>query len=156
MTEASFATRLRDASINAVATVVVGALALAGAVATGLFGLASKDEELKVHLVEIAIGILRADPKEDVAPARGWALDVIDHYSGVTFSPEDRANLLHKPIRAATFSGDFSKDFKIAEPPGPISSQDVWGMIVQMQRRLDRIDQKLAGENSSPPSPAKP
>jgi hypothetical protein len=38
-----------------------------GIVATGWFSFASKDEELRVHLVEIAIGILRADPaKEDV------------------------------------------------------------------------------------------
>jgi hypothetical protein len=36
---------------------------------------ASKDQELRVHLVKIAIGILRADPKEDVTPARGWALE---------------------------------------------------------------------------------
>ncbi len=47
-----------------------------GAVATGWFTYASKDEELRVHLVEIAIGILRADPKEDVAPARNWAISV--------------------------------------------------------------------------------
>jgi hypothetical protein len=44
---------------------------------------ASKDEELRVHLVEIAIGILRAAPKEDVTPARGWAIDVIEKNSGV-------------------------------------------------------------------------
>ena len=42
-----------------------------------LLTFASKDQELKVHLVEIAIGILLADPKEDVTPARGWALDII-------------------------------------------------------------------------------
>ena len=36
----------------------------------GCLTFASKDQELKVHLVEIAIGILRADPKEDVTPAR--------------------------------------------------------------------------------------
>jgi hypothetical protein len=40
--------------------------------------------------VEIAIGILRADPKEDVTPARGWALDIIEKNSGVPFSQQDR------------------------------------------------------------------
>ena len=50
--------------------------------------------------VEIAIGILRAEPKEDVAPARGWAIDVIERDSGVKFSPEDRAALLLKPLNA--------------------------------------------------------
>jgi hypothetical protein len=101
MAEASFAARLKDASITAIATVLVGALTLAGAVATGWFGFASKDEELKVRLVEIAIGILRADPaKEDIAPARGWAIEVIERDSGVKFSAEDRAALLHKPLKA--------------------------------------------------------
>jgi hypothetical protein len=75
--------------------------ALVGAVATiavGYVGYASKSEELHVHLVEIAMSILRADPKESVAPARRWAIDVIEKNSGVNFSPEDRAALLSKPI----------------------------------------------------------
>jgi hypothetical protein len=160
MTEASFITRLRDASINAVATVTVAAIALAAAVATGWFGLASKDQELKVHRVEIAIGILRADPKEDVAPARAWALDVIDRYSGVAFSAEDRASLLHKPIKSATYymgpNTDFRKNIGVVESPDPVSAQDLWHIIVQMQGRLDRLDNKPAGENSLPPAPPKP
>jgi len=50
--------------------------------------------------VEIAIGILRADPKEDVTPARGWALDIIEKNSGVPFSQQDREALLAKPLSA--------------------------------------------------------
>jgi hypothetical protein len=46
----------------AIAAAVGGVLALIAAVATGWFSFASKDEELRIHLVEIAIGILRADP----------------------------------------------------------------------------------------------
>ena len=62
-----------------IAAVIGGVLTLIAAVATSWFGFASRDEELRVHLVEIAIGILRADPsKEDVAPARAWAMDAID------------------------------------------------------------------------------
>jgi hypothetical protein len=49
-------------------------------------------------LVEVAISILRADPKEDVTLARGWALDIIEKNSGVMFSDEDRQGLLHKPL----------------------------------------------------------
>jgi hypothetical protein len=78
---------------------VIAVIALAGVIATALFAYASKDEELQVHLVEIAVGILRADPKEDVAPARNWAMDAIDKYSGLRhFTTEERAALLHKPI----------------------------------------------------------
>ena len=50
--------------------------------------------------MEIAIGILRADPKEDVTPARGWALDIIEKNSGVPFSKQDREALLRKPFSA--------------------------------------------------------
>ena len=67
---------------------LLGALAgFGGAVATGWFAYASKDEELRVRLVEIAIGILEVDPsKTDLTPARGWAMDIIDQKSGVKFS----------------------------------------------------------------------
>jgi hypothetical protein len=93
------------ASLTAVAA-LLGALAgFGGAVATGWFAYASKNEELQVHLVEIAIGILRADAsKEDVAPAREWALDIIDQKSGVKFSDADRKALLHQSIQAKDFS----------------------------------------------------
>lgn len=78
---------------------LLGALAgFGGALATGWFSYASKDEELRVHLVELAIGILRADPKEGVAPARSWAIDVIEKNSGVPFNKDDRDALLNKPI----------------------------------------------------------
>ena len=66
--------------------------------ATGWFSYASKDEELRVHLVELAISILRADPKEGVTPARGWAINVMEKNSGITFDKEDRDALLSKPI----------------------------------------------------------
>jgi hypothetical protein len=81
--------------IVAVLSALIGAGATLG---VAYFTFASKDEELKVHLVEIAIGILRADPKEDVGNARGWALEVIEKNSGVPFSEEDRQALLHKPL----------------------------------------------------------
>jgi hypothetical protein len=84
-----------------VVAIVAMLSALIGAGATlgvAYFTFASKDQELKVHLVEIAVSILRADPKEDVAGAREWALDVMAQKSGVKFSPEDRQALLHKPL----------------------------------------------------------
>jgi hypothetical protein len=90
-----------------IAAAVGGVLALVAAVATGLISSASKDEELKVHLVEIAMGILRADPtKEDVAGARGWAMDAIDKYSGLRpFTAAERDALTHKPIGGVPLAG---------------------------------------------------
>jgi hypothetical protein len=67
----------QQAKIGAVA--LIRALAgFGGAVATGYFIFASKDEELRVRLVELAISLLRADPKDGVTPTRGWAIDVIE------------------------------------------------------------------------------
>jgi hypothetical protein len=49
--------------------------------------------------VQIGVGILSADPgKSDVAPARKWAVDLVEKHSGLPFSAEDRENLLHHPI----------------------------------------------------------
>jgi hypothetical protein len=86
-------------TVAALGGVIVGALGFATAVAGGWFTYAGKDQELKVHLVEIAVSILRADPKEDVGGARGWALDIMERNSGVPFSADDRAALLHKPLK---------------------------------------------------------
>jgi hypothetical protein len=48
---------------------VIGALGVAGAgFATAYYGFARKNEELHVHLVEVAFGILEADPKQGVGP----------------------------------------------------------------------------------------
>jgi hypothetical protein len=107
------------AAITGIIGAVAGAVAVAvAALATGWFGFASKDEELRVHLVEIAIGILRVDPceglaepmlratclaKEDVTRARAWAIEVIEKNSGVNFTPADRAALLSKPILTKDF-----------------------------------------------------
>jgi hypothetical protein len=69
---------------------------------TGLIGswigLLTKDHELKIRLVEIGIGILRADPKEHLTPAREWAIRVIEGNSNVYFSDEDRNLLLSEPL----------------------------------------------------------
>jgi hypothetical protein len=94
---------------------IIGALGgVVGALVTAWFSFASKDEELRVHLVEIAIGILRADPtKEDVAPARAWAIDAIDKYSGLRpFTAEERAALLHKPLLVVT-----AAEMRVKETP---------------------------------------
>jgi hypothetical protein len=53
--------------------------------------LRARTKSLRFTSLEIAIGILRADPKEDVTPARGWALDIIEKNSGVP-SPNKTEN----------------------------------------------------------------
>ena len=85
----------------AVAVALVTAICtLMGVLGGAWIALMTKDHELKIRLVEIGIGILRADPKDDVTPARRWAIDVIQNNSGVNFSEEEINLLLHKPIHS--------------------------------------------------------
>jgi hypothetical protein len=54
-------------------------------------------------MVQIGVNILSADPtKSDVAPAREWAISLVEKHSGHEFSAEDRGNLLHHPIQTQT------------------------------------------------------
>jgi len=87
MPEGDLQTRVRDVSVTAIATILGAILALVGVYVTGWFNYASKDEELRVHLVDIAIGILRSDPKDEgIKPIREWAMDIIDRNSGIQLS----------------------------------------------------------------------
>jgi hypothetical protein len=57
--------------------------------------------ERNARLVEIGVGVLRADPKKEptALAARKWALDLIDaNAGGVRFSSEARQQLLTEPI----------------------------------------------------------
>ena len=106
MSDTNFQQRLRDVSITAIATVIGAILALIGVYVTGWFSYASKDEELRVHLVEIALGVLRADPKDTgLTPVREWAMDIIDRNSGVHFSQGARQALSNHQIPAAAPGG---------------------------------------------------
>lgn len=46
----------------------------------------NRDREMDIKMVEIGIGILRADPKENVTPAREWAITIIEKHSKTTFN----------------------------------------------------------------------
>jgi hypothetical protein len=54
------------------------------------------------QMVQIGVNILSADPsKSDVAPARGWAIELVEKHSGQAFSAQDRESLLHHPLDLA-------------------------------------------------------
>ncbi len=102
MPEPSFAVRLRDTSVTAIATVIGAVLTLIGIYFTGWFAYASKDEELRSHLVEVALGILREDPKgesDDMKKVRVWAIRLVERNSGVEFPKEAIKALTDSPLR---------------------------------------------------------
>jgi hypothetical protein len=77
----------------------VASLAFAGSIISAIYTYTSRNRELDIKLVEIGIGILRADPKETgLTAARGWAVQVIEDNSKVKFSPADRETLLLRPL----------------------------------------------------------
>jgi hypothetical protein len=80
-------------------SLAVAGLAFAGAAISAFYSYTNRNRELDIKLVEIGIGILRADPKDTgLTSARGWAIQIIEHYSGIAFDDEDRRTLLNKPL----------------------------------------------------------
>jgi hypothetical protein len=73
----------------------VAALALVSTLATANFTYTNRNRELDIELVKLGVAILRVDPKEtQTQGAREWALDVIQKFSGVPFTPDARKELL--------------------------------------------------------------
>ncbi|SRR5260370_1197548 len=93
MSQQSVSTTIMHISLTVASTVFAGvALFLAVKLST---------EERNARLVEIGVGILRVDPGKEtvVAPAREWALNLIDaNAGGLKFSPEARRQLLGQPL----------------------------------------------------------
>lgn len=66
-----------------------------------------KDKDVRLRTVELAIGILREDPKNanrETKALRLWAMDVIDNYSGVHLSSDARNELQKEPIVSSGIS----------------------------------------------------
>jgi hypothetical protein len=60
-----------------------------------------KERDVRLRTVELAIGILKEDPKamnRETTALRQWAMDVIDTYSGVALPEAARSELRDTPI----------------------------------------------------------
>jgi hypothetical protein len=109
----------------AAVAVIAGVSAAIGAVAgpylTSRVEYFTRNREMDIKMVEIAVGILRADDKKEpgVAPARAWAADVIDRYSQVPLSAEARKSLIEFGVRGSYSSFvDYSYPTIPAPPQG--------------------------------------
>jgi hypothetical protein len=87
---------LQVALISAAAAIIGAALTFAGAYYTGLFQRLSKDGELHVELVKIAVGILAIKKGDAPAQPRNWAIDVMERNTNVTMTPEERKKLVEE------------------------------------------------------------
>ena len=83
-----------------------GVLTVVGVYLTGWFAYSAKDEELRYHLVEVALGILNVDPKDESEEQKricDWAINLIGSDSGVTV-PEKAAQALRDyPLQSERF-----------------------------------------------------
>jgi len=80
---------------------IAGASAIVAALASGAFGALlgyySADRQMDVKMLEIAVGILSKDPTDNIAPAREWAVDVIQNFAEVKLTEEARQSLIDNP-----------------------------------------------------------
>ena len=86
---------------------VAGAVGVvAGAVATGIFNYLSHRADIDAKMIELSVGILRAEATPDTRPLRAWAIDVIEKRAGFNFDEAQKAVLLKQelPYKGPSFS----------------------------------------------------
>ena len=71
---------------------------------------AIREREIQGRLVELAIDILKETPDPENREVRGWAVDVVDQFSGVRFPTKAKADLVERvslpaPLTAAEYRG---------------------------------------------------
>jgi hypothetical protein len=87
--------RIEAALINSTIPALV---AVATAIISSYVLYANSLREHDAKMVEIAIGILRAKPDENVIGARRWAIRVVNAHSGTPFTKADEEALLRNAI----------------------------------------------------------
>lgn len=86
-------------SFPQIVTIIVAVLGSTASLGGAYLSYTQGNRELDVKLIEIAVGILRTDPKQtEVKAARAWAVEIIEKSSGTRFSPADRAELIQRPL----------------------------------------------------------
>jgi hypothetical protein len=96
---------------------VAAAGVVGGAIVTGAFGYFSHQYDLDAKMIELSIGILRAEPTPETTPLREWALDVIDRRANFKFNAVQRAVLLKKEL---PFKGSWSPGYSEGFVPVPM------------------------------------
>lgn len=71
---------------------------IAVAVVGNAYTSALKESETRLKYTEIAVAILKERPLPDTQNVRGWAVDVLNKYSGVPIDQKAREELLRVPI----------------------------------------------------------
>ncbi len=57
-----------------------------------------KENELSLSYIQLAVGILKDEPKPGTEGLRGWAIDVVNNYSSVKLSADAKEELKERPL----------------------------------------------------------
>ena len=87
------------AQVTAIA-LSAAALPVVIAIIGNSFSASTKEKEIRLKTVEIAVNVLSQDPKTNTAlpQLREWAINVVDSYSGIPLSALAREELLKNPL----------------------------------------------------------
>jgi hypothetical protein len=104
-----------------VATIAVGSITVAGQY------IASK-RTLDAQMIMIGISVLRAPPTDDAAPIRGWAMDIVERYSGTQFNDTQRQAFMKNalPFGGADETGNRPYDVRAVCAQATKSSDGRW------------------------------
>jgi hypothetical protein len=95
---------------------LIAAIGVAGGVIgagiTGAFSYLGQKNDLDGKMIELSIGVLRADPTPGSQPLRAWAIDVIQKRGNFTFNQAQQEALLKEAL-----------PFKIIGPALPVPQQ---------------------------------
>lgn len=95
-------------------------------IVTNTYTNAMKESENRIRYIELAIGILRSDPKPETQGLRAWAVEVVDKHSIVPFDPKVKQEILDQQVKVVypvydggtTYENVYSGSPVIAVPKG--------------------------------------
>jgi peptidoglycan L-alanyl-D-glutamate endopeptidase CwlK len=86
--------RLKDFAIGASSVISAIAIPVVGYWVSS----ALKNKEIEGKFVELAVTILKEEPKPSQLNLRHWATEIINHYSGISLSKEAASDLINRTV----------------------------------------------------------
>jgi hypothetical protein len=100
-----------DGWLIALVVAVVGfAGVIGGAAINSYFNHLDKAADVDTKMIELSVGILRAEATDQTRPLRQWAIDVIENRANFKFNDQQKSALLNQalPYKGPSFSPSFS------------------------------------------------
>lgn len=97
--------------------VIVAAIITAGAsLAAVKINEQDRAQELNLKYIELGVGILRANPKEEnAAEIRGWAVRIVQNFAPIKLTEEEIEQILNKQIK--TYNSTYTPSYDSTYTP---------------------------------------